>query len=359
MTWEPPQRPMDGLELPDLTRADAVDPETFAPWWALFLLATALNVPYLISYTSGTIVAAATLLAVAPLSLILLSALALQSHRPEPALTRLWSFAWGACIAATIAGFTNSLVGPRTSALTIVIAAPITEELLKGAGLLLLVRWRRLRNPLDGIVHALYVAGGFAFLENVFYFTEAIALDVSGETRGGTVAVFLMRGVVSPLAHPLFTAVIGLGVGLAAAGAARWRVLLPAAVTGAIVLHGTWNYFAFFSLGSRAAAFFAPATAVAVVVTVALTVAERRRYRRHAHLVTGKDRVLLDMSQRDRRTTRAGLGVRARHRFDVDLRAAYREAARTRDWYEIPPDPAERAGRSTSVVDRRRGHTAQ
>jgi len=63
---------------------------------------------------------------------------------------------------------------------------------------------------------------------------------------GGTAALtgtFLLRCLMSPFAHPLFTACTGLGVGIAVSTRKRWlRVAAP--VVGylwAVTMHGLWN----------------------------------------------------------------------------------------------------------------------
>ena len=99
--------------------------------------------------------------------------------------------------------------------------APVTEEATKGAFLVLLLWWRRheLDGVLDGIVYAGMVGIGFAFTENILYLAAAYD-GTDGLGPGGTEALtgtFILRCLVSPFAHPLFTAFIGIGVGLAVA----------------------------------------------------------------------------------------------------------------------------------------------
>ena len=61
------------------------------------------------------------------------------------------------------------------------------------------------------------VGVGFAFTENILYL--ASAYDGSdGSARAGSQALtglFVLRCLVSPFAHPLFTAFTGIGVGIA------------------------------------------------------------------------------------------------------------------------------------------------
>ena len=77
--------------------------------------------------------------------------------------------------------------------------APLVEETLKGAVLIGLL-WRRraeLDGPANGVIYAAMVGLGFAMIENVGYYVNAL---VSPE-RGGIDLLgytFVLRGVVSP-----------------------------------------------------------------------------------------------------------------------------------------------------------------
>ena len=125
--------------------------------------------------------------------------------------------------------------------------APLTEEATKGAFLLLLLWWRRheLDGVLDGIVYAGMVGIGFAFTENILYLAAAYD-GTDGLGPGGTTALtgtFILRCLISPFAHPLFTVFTGIGVGLAITSR-RSVVRLLAPVVGFLVaalLHGLWN----------------------------------------------------------------------------------------------------------------------
>ena len=139
------------------------------------------------------------------------------------------------------------MVGGFSDRDTLEVVAPITEEACKGLFLILLLWWRRaeLDGVLDGIVYAGMVGIGFAFTENILYLVAAYN-GTDGMGPGGTQAVtatFVVRCLISPFAHPLFTTFIGIGVGLAVnARVARNRVLWPlAGYVCAVVAHATWN----------------------------------------------------------------------------------------------------------------------
>jgi hypothetical protein len=157
-----------------------------------------------------------------------------------------------------------------------VVVAPLVEESFKGLGVLvvLLLRRKEFDGIIDGLVYAGMVGVGFAFLENVLYLGRA--LDEAG--TGGTFIVFLLRCVVSPFAHPLFTGATGVGLGIAAR-ARNPLVRIGAPVLGwcvAVVLHGLWNL----SASSGLQGFVAVYVLVQVpifVIAVSLAVYARRR----------------------------------------------------------------------------------
>lgn len=171
----------------------------------------------------------------------------LDRYEPEPRGLLLFTFAWGACV-ATAGALLLSLppalaieaAGGDAETLGAVVVAPVVEEALKGLGLLavLLVGRRALDGLVDGFVYAGMVGVGFAFTENILYLGAAL-LDGGS---GGLVGTFVLRGVVSPFAHPLFTAATGVGLVLASRrrGAARYGLALGGYAV-AVLLHGLWN----------------------------------------------------------------------------------------------------------------------
>jgi hypothetical protein len=116
---------------------------------------------------------------------------------------------------------------------------------------------------------------GFATVENVLYYGRAIA-------DGSLPVVFVLRGVFSPFAHPVFTACTGIGLGLLAAGRTRRRLLAPGlGLTAAVGLHALWNGSASFGGGGFLVVFFF----LMVPAFVALIVLARREARRERRAV--------------------------------------------------------------------------
>ena len=105
---------------------------------------------------------------------------------------------------------------------------------MKVRGISYAAKREQIDSPLDGAVYAGYVGLGFAAVENVIYFSYAVSEDALGLT-------FVVRGLLSPLAHPYFCAWAGLAVGRAvAAGRSRRLAVLRGLLVG-IPLHASWN----------------------------------------------------------------------------------------------------------------------
>jgi protease PrsW len=176
-------------------------------------------------------------------------ALVLWSDRfePEPVRQAAFAFFWGATFAVVLAFLVNSIGGMIVSARLGKdaaevyggsISAPIVEESCKAAVLFLLFfkRRRGFNGIHDGIFYAAMVGLGFAMSENILYYGHA--------AEGHAVlSIFIMRGLLAPFAHPVFTAMTGLGLGLALQSRnARVRRSAPiAGLLGAITLHSIWN----------------------------------------------------------------------------------------------------------------------
>jgi RsiW-degrading membrane proteinase PrsW (M82 family) len=195
------------------------------------------------------------LAAVVPVAAVVPTFLWIDRWEPEPSRLLLLTFAWGACVATLSALLINNTAevvgdlllgaGSGTTVSTI-ISAPLAEEALKAVPVVAIL-WRRSREfdgLVDGIVYAGFCAAGFAFTENIFYFGRAFAEAGFGDgTSPGVLAAFILRGVLSPFAHPLFTGVTGIGVGLVAHTRSRpLKLLVPfLAYLAAAGLHALWN----------------------------------------------------------------------------------------------------------------------
>ncbi|MEU4327493.1 PrsW family intramembrane metalloprotease [Nonomuraea dietziae] len=222
-------------------------------------------------------------MAVAPLPVLLAAVLALDRLEPEPRLHLSFAFVWGAGVAVVVA-IALSLAGEalvlsagygKTVAddFGTVILAPVIEEGLKGAALLLLLRRRREIDGLtDGIIYAAMAGLGFAAVENVGYYLSAYTENGTD----GAVGLFVFRGLIAPLGHPVYTSMIGIGVAYAATRRTPVRFLaIPLGYLGAVVLHGLWNGAA--TLGSLPALGVVYLLDLCVIIAlVVVTVRERK-----------------------------------------------------------------------------------
>jgi protease PrsW len=197
------------------------------------------------------------LLAALPVGPVIACFLWLDRYEPEPVRLLLMAFGWGAAVATAIAlvlQLLGQFVLDTPSSWSGAVVAPITEEASKGLFIALLVWWRLhvVDGVLDGIVYAGIVGVGFAFTENILYLGGAYAGDdVSQGGLGSATALFVVRGIFSPFAHPVFTAFTGLGIGYAVVTKNRtWRFLAPLlGYLAAVTAHACWNASSFFGGG--------------------------------------------------------------------------------------------------------------
>ncbi|MEU0181351.1 PrsW family intramembrane metalloprotease [Streptomyces sp. NPDC006207] len=200
------------------------------------------------------------LLAVLPVPLLGGAFLWLDRVEPTPLRDAVFAFAWGACAATLVAILANEYAtellattftasDSQSDIWGATFVAPVVEESAKGAAVLLLFLFRRrdFTGIVDGVVIAGLTATGFAFTENILYLGSGFAEDQAYGTDGGlgtTAAMFVVRIVMTPFAHPLFTSLTGIGFAIAATSrpgqARRWLAPLGGWLL-AMVLHGTWN----------------------------------------------------------------------------------------------------------------------
>jgi RsiW-degrading membrane proteinase PrsW (M82 family) len=194
--------------------------------------------------------------AIIPVPVLVASFFWLDRYEPEPVRYLAFCLAWGACVATLVAYFVNTEVANLLKhyglpvSLVAVLGAPLIEESMKAAGPILLF-WRRRRafsGVVDGIVYCGLSATGFAMVENILYIGGlgyASGADKGGVAGGiaNVIALFIARIVLSGFAHPLFTSMTGIGLGVSARARSKTvRWLAPiAGLLAAMILHGSWN----------------------------------------------------------------------------------------------------------------------
>lgn len=176
---------------------------------------------------------AAISIPVVPALGILLLVNLLDRYEREPWLLRIGAFLWGAVIAipsavvierAIVDGIATIHFGwlSRTAAevlksFLLGANAGVTEEVVKGAGLILLLLALRdeFDNVTDGILYGALIGAGFAMVENVVYFA----------TDPGQSLPFLIIGrlVLGWLGHSTFVACLGAGLGYARQTRISWQ----------------------------------------------------------------------------------------------------------------------------------------
>src|SRR3954469_9769131 len=222
-----------------------------------FIAACAIAMLLILGFSNGIAgLLVGLVAAILPVPVLVGCFLWLDRYEPEPSRYLVFCFAWGSAVATLVALGVNSgaawLFGRLglPDALVAVLVAPFIEESMKALGPILLL-WRRRREwsgITDGIVYCGLSAIGFAMVENVLYLGGhgyAAGADQYGPATGiqNVFLIFIVRILFTGFAHPLFTSMTGIGLGLAARSADR-RVKWLAPIAGlllAMILHGTFN----------------------------------------------------------------------------------------------------------------------
>ena len=205
---------------------------------------------YVIGYaTEPAALGVGILFATLPAPIYILLILWIDRYESEPLWMLATAFFWGATFAAFIAIVINSLAARflvETYGVfdgifyTRIISAPVVEEFSKGLVLFALFFWKKdeFDGIIDGIVYAGMVGLGFAMIENFQYYGEAAMIG-----RDRLTGTFILRGAISPFAHPLFTSMTGIGLGLACQThhKAIKRTMPVMGLLTAIFLHFFWN----------------------------------------------------------------------------------------------------------------------
>lgn len=96
--------------------------------------------------------------------------------------------------------------------------------------------------PMDGIVYSVMISMGFATLENVLY------VVIRADTIEMAFQIGLLRMITAVPAHATFAVLMGYFVGLAKFSKNKGNLYLVIGLVGAIVLHGTYDFFIFMQM---------------------------------------------------------------------------------------------------------------
>ena len=275
----PPQEPRDGYGY-DVERMDPRAPERMGagragrrrrrrPWvrWALFALsflclaaaALALYFFVILPLGFGTSLVAFTA-ALVPVAIVLAAVWWIDRYTPQPRMSLVYAFAWGAIgsvlLTLWFGGHFTAWISPSETDALIdaslgpVNLAPVVVAAFTCAGRrgLRIGGRRYIAGPIDGVVYAALIGGGFAFTENILYFGNSFHQSQAAGEVDVFWQTFFLRGLLSPFAHVSFTALCGLGLGIAAE---RRSLMLyfglgVGGLSLGMVLHALWNGSTFF-----------------------------------------------------------------------------------------------------------------
>ncbi|MGB3955497.1 MAG: PrsW family intramembrane metalloprotease [Brooklawnia sp.] len=179
------------------------------------------------------------------LGVYLLILLFIDRLRPTTWTMKWLALGWGAAASVFISLHVNTWAGelmraegpvdPAQGARSAIFSAPFVEEAAKATvlfGLAILMR-RRIVGVHQVLTLSSLSALGFAFTENIVYYLRVYLYSVTiyqTEAEAELAEVVFMRGVATSFGHPLFTALIALGLIVALVNRSKLvRVLAPVA----------------------------------------------------------------------------------------------------------------------------------
>lgn len=138
----------------------------------------------------------------------------------EPTIYLVAAFLWGA-LPAIVAGIILEVLldipvhlvlgeGIRGQFVSDAVTGPTIEEILKSAALAIIyfTRRRELDGWVDGIIYGSTIGFGFAYVENILYIIKTHSLEE-------WVSLFFMRVILFGFMHGFWTALTGIGFGVA------------------------------------------------------------------------------------------------------------------------------------------------
>jgi len=152
-------------------------------------------------------------------------------YEPEPKHYVLMTFIYGALNSVIIAVFLETLLFRfiPASAFTVALIAALVEEPAKAFVIRVPYNAGQMDGIMDGVVYGVAAGLGFAATENFFY------------GLGFGAGITVVRALLTPVAHGVWSATVGVGFGLKSEG----RPGLPFLLLLAIFLHFLWDYTVF------------------------------------------------------------------------------------------------------------------
>lgn len=219
--------------------------------FAMFLIPPLFSKdPGLEYYAMGT----GAVLALPPLVVYLWIPWVVDRYDPEPVWALTMCLLWGGIAACGFSALVNTVVGGIAAGIAgpeagdivgACISAPVVEEFAKALAVFGIFYFakREFDGIVDGIVYATFAALGFAAIENIIYYGRAAKAELAMGHDGALAATFVIRGVLAPWGHPLYTSMTGIGFGIARETEKGWvKWFAPfAGYCGAVFLHCVWN----------------------------------------------------------------------------------------------------------------------
>lgn len=192
--------------------------------------------------------------ALPPLAIYLWIPWIVDRYDPEPLWALLMTLAWGGIAACGFSGVVNTTVHEFGNAvggkefgdvISACISAPVIEESTKGLAVFFMFYFmrREFDGVVDGVIYATFAALGFAAIENILYYGNAAREEMMTNKEGILAGTFVVRGILAPWGHPLYTSMTGLGFGISRETNKTWLKWL-APIGGyffAAFLHSVWN----------------------------------------------------------------------------------------------------------------------
>lgn len=247
-------------------------------------------------------------LALPTLAVWVVAFLALDRFRPMRPVLWYVALGWGACVSTAASMAVNTwaaqemaIVGdgdPTQGARAAVFVAPFVEEATKATvlfGVAVALRYR-LVSRLQAVALAGLSAAGFAFTENILYYSRVIVYASTeigaGDPEEALAEIVLLRGVKTAFGHPLFTALTAMGVIVAVRTRSKVvRVLAPlVGFLAAALAHMVFNFFASVGMDATMMAITGWIMAAGVIFTLvrqALTEGRRHHDRLTDYVVMG------------------------------------------------------------------------
>lgn len=152
-----------------------------------------------------------------------------DKYEPEPKKYVILTFAYGAIVSVFIAVFFESIIFMyvHSSILTVALVAALVEEPSKAYVIRVPYNAKQMDGIMDGVVYGVAAGLGFAATENLFY----------GIGYGAGISV--IRALLTPIAHGVWTATIGVALGMKSV---KRDVSIAPFFLIAIALHFLWNY---------------------------------------------------------------------------------------------------------------------